>query len=316
MQARVVHAAGRHEPQAAVDLGGHRLVALPGRGVEHEVLVPVVHLRQRGHAAAGQRPGQVHRRARVGVGADQPGRVVLAGLLGGDQRVDHVPAVAGQAERVGGRRARLGVLPGQPAELDHRHARAVGQHHRHLQQGADVAADVRLGVVMTRLRAVPALQQERLPARDLGQLLPQPVHLGGHGHRRHALQHLADGGDLLLGPLGLLGGGQLQRLVQAGAHLGGQRRQFRQFIDRNIDGPIHRTRIGPGCDRFSFGRPGSRRFSTPRARSGTGRVDQYAPPSLRWSQLITRVGVNRIPTRLGTWARTASRPCSSRAPPA
>jgi hypothetical protein len=75
VQRRVVDAAGRHEPQAAVDLVGQRLVALAGRRVARRSPCSSRAPVQVGHAGAGQRADEVHRRARVGVGADHPARV-------------------------------------------------------------------------------------------------------------------------------------------------------------------------------------------------------------------------------------------------
>ena len=160
--------------QAAVDLAGQRLVAGARGRRPDELAVPVVHQVQRGQARRGQRAHQVHRGAGVGVGAHQPRRVVLAHRGVGGEAVDHVAAVGLQAERVDVRRPRLGVLAGDAGHLDHRHAGAVGEHHRHLQQGADVGPDVRLGVVDERLGAVAALQQERLAAGDVGQQALEP----------------------------------------------------------------------------------------------------------------------------------------------
>ena len=65
--------------------------------------------------------------------------------------------------------ARLGVLPGHPADLDHRHRRAVGEDGRHLQDRLDPVADVVGGRRGEGLGAVAALQHERLTA-------------GGRGH--------------------------------------------------------------------------------------------------------------------------------------
>ena len=86
---------------------------------------------------------------------------------------------------------------------------------------------MRLGVVHEGLGAVAALEQERLALGDGGQALLQPVDLGRHRDRRDALQdraHVADVG--LVGPLGLLGGGTGQRVVQLAAQLVGQGRQL------------------------------------------------------------------------------------------
>ena len=235
-----VDPAGRHEPHRPVDLAGHPLVPLAGPGGEHELLVPLVHPGQVAHPGAGHRADQVHRRRRVGVGADHPGRVGDPGLRGGGQRVDDVAAVGRQAERIQRGRARLGVLAGDPGHLDHRHRRAVGEHHGHLQQGADVAPDVRLGVVDVGLGAVAALQQERLAAGHRGQLVGQLVDLAGHRHRRHRLQHRPDGQHLLgVRPLRLLRGRAGERVVQPRPQLGRQRRQARQNVRRDVDRPVH-----------------------------------------------------------------------------
>jgi hypothetical protein len=54
--------------------------------------------------------------------------------------------------------SRLGELSGNAAELDHRAARAKGQHHRHLQQHLEHVADV-VGMELGKaLGAIPALQ--------------------------------------------------------------------------------------------------------------------------------------------------------------
>ena len=239
LQVAVVDPAGAHERQAAVDLAGQRLVAgARGRGPD-ELAVPVVHQMQRGQARRGQRAHQVHRGAGVGVGAHQPRRVVLAGRGVGREAVDHVAAVGLQPQRVDVRRPRLGVLARDARHLDHRHAGAVGEHHRHLQQGADVGPDVGLGVVDERLRAVAALQQERLTAGDVGQQALEPLDLRGHRHRRNALQdrphHLGRFGI----PAGLLRRRLGQRGVQPMPQVIRQRRQRRQLVDGYVDGPVH-----------------------------------------------------------------------------
>ena len=93
-----------------------------------------------------------------------------------------------------------------------------------------VAAQVRLGVVGERLRAVAALEQERLTAGDRGQPVLQPVDLGGHGDRRHALQH---GADLrrprpASGQSGCCAAGRASAVVEALPQGGGQGRQAGQ----------------------------------------------------------------------------------------
>ena len=174
-----------------------------------------MHLVQVGHAGAGERANQVHRGAGVGVGAHQPRRVVGAHRLVGDERVDHVAAVGRQAQRVDVRRARLGVLAGDARDLHHRHARAVGQHDGHLQQRADVALDVRLGVVGERLGAVTALQQERLAASDLRRAALQRLDLAGArviGGTLSSTVRIAAAWSV--GPRRLLRSGLRQRVVE------------------------------------------------------------------------------------------------------
>ena len=140
-----------------------------------------------------------------------------SGVRSPTQVVDHVAAVGELPRRVHVGRARLGVLPGDAAELDDRHRRAVGQHDRHLQQHAHLAGDVGLRARLEGLRAVAALQQERLAARDRGQPLAQLVDLGRDDERRHAREgqrHLAQ--HHLVRPLRLLRGRQLAPRVEAG----------------------------------------------------------------------------------------------------
>ena len=111
------------------------------------------------------------------------------------QVVDGVAAVARAAVGLEVGAARLGVLAGDPPDLDHRQRRAVGQHDGHLQQRADLAADLLAGVRGEGLGAVAALQQERLAARDGGQPLAQRVALLRLHQRRHLGQDLHDVGS-------------------------------------------------------------------------------------------------------------------------
>ncbi len=243
LQVAVVDAARAHERQPAVDLTGQRLVTGTRRRRADELAVPVVHQVQRRQARRRERADQVHRRAGIRVGTHQARRIVFArGRIGGEP-VDHVAAVGPKTECVDVRRSRLRVLTRDACDLDHRHARAVGQHHRHLQQRADVAADVRLGVVDERLGAVAALQQERLALRDIGQLAGQLLDFGRDRDRRHAFQHRAHRLRLVRRPAGLLGSRFGQGLVQPRAQIRGQRRQRRQLVDRDVDGPVHPSMV-------------------------------------------------------------------------
>ena len=198
------HAASGHELQAAVDLSGQGLVAGTRRGVRHELAVPLVQLVQVGGAGVGQRTHQVHRRGGVCVGAHHAGRVVGAGFLGGLHAVDQVATVVQQTVGVAVRGARLRVLAGDAAHLHHRGGGAVGQHDRHLQQGLNVAAQVRLSVRLEGFGAVAALQQEGLAQGHVGQLLLQLLNFRGHHDRRHGFQDLAHATRVVRIPAGLL----------------------------------------------------------------------------------------------------------------
>ena len=239
VEVAVVDPAGAHETHTAVDLAGQRLVAGPGRRGPDELPVPIVDEVQRRQARRGQGPHQVHRGAGVGVRPHQAGRVVVADSRVRSESVDHVAAVGLQSQRVEVRRARLGVLARDAGHLHHRQARGIGQHHGHLQQGADIGADVRLGVVGERFGAVAALQHERLAAGHRGELAGEPFDLRRDRDRRDAFQHLAHRLGLVGIPAGLLGGRLGQRRVQPGPQIGRQRRQRRQLVDRYVNGPVH-----------------------------------------------------------------------------
>ena len=186
-----VGADGLHEGQGALDLVGHRLVALPERRLLHEVGVPGVHLAQVGVAAGDEGAHEVQRRGGGVVDLDQPLRVGDARLGGEVVAVDGVAAVGREGHAVAGLEvgaARLGVLPGQPAELHHRHGRGVGQHDRHLEQHPQLVADVVGGDAGEGLGAVAALEQEGLAAGDRGDLGGQVVALAGEDERRRGPQ--------------------------------------------------------------------------------------------------------------------------------
>ena len=112
---------------------------------------------------------------------------------------------------------------------------------------------MRFGVVDERLRAVAALQQERLTAGDLGQHVLQPHDLRRHRHRGHALQDRSHRLDLLGRPTGLLGGGLGQRGVQPGPQIRRQRRQRRQLLDRYVNGPVHPSMVTGQPERVNQG---------------------------------------------------------------
>ena len=178
-----------HEGEGAVDLGGHRLVVLADRAVADELGVPGVDLAQVGVATGGEGAHQVQRRRRRVVDVQQSLRVGTARVRREVEAVDGVAAVGRQRDAVASLhvgRARLGVLPGKPPDLDHRHRGGVGQHDRHLQQHPELVADVVGRRVDERLRAVAALEDERLAAARRGDLGLELVALARKHQRRHA----------------------------------------------------------------------------------------------------------------------------------
>ncbi len=167
------------------------LVAAADRRGPHEVGVPGVHLPQVGVATGDERTHEVQRRGRGVVDLDQPLRVGDPRLRGEVEAVDRVAAVGRQRDAVAGLGvggARLGVLPGEPAELDHRDRGGVGQHDGHLQQHPELVADVVGGDAVEGLGAVAALEQERLAPGHRGELGLELVALAGEHQRRHAAQ--------------------------------------------------------------------------------------------------------------------------------
>ena len=188
--------AGRHEGQRPVDVARHHLVLLVGGGRRDEALVPRVHLAQVGETALGERTDEVQRRGRGAVDLEQPLGVVPAGLRRELQAVDRVTAVRRERHAVAGLgvgAARLGELAGDPADLHHRHLRAVGQDHGHLQQGLDLVPDRVRGGVDEGLGAVATLEQEGLAARDGAEALLEGVALAGEDQRREHLELGDDG---------------------------------------------------------------------------------------------------------------------------
>ena len=96
------------------------------------------------------------------------------------KRGEHPPRLLGAAS------AGLGELPGDAADLDHRHAGAVGQDHGHLQDDLQLVPDAVRGEVVERLGAVARLEQERLAPGHLAGRRAQASGLAGEDERRHA----------------------------------------------------------------------------------------------------------------------------------
>ncbi len=159
-------------------------------------------------AAGGEGPAQVQRHGRAVVGTQQPVRIRRPGPRGELEPVHRVAAVSGQLDAVPDLRrpgTRLGELPGHPADLDDRDAGPVGEHHGHLEQGLELGADRRGGRAGERLRAVAALEHERLAVRDRREPLGQQVALPGEDQRRKLRELGRHGGEpVRIWPLRLL----------------------------------------------------------------------------------------------------------------
>ena len=156
-----------------------------------------MHLGQVGEAALGEGAQQVQRRRRLLVGRHQALGIGAAGLGLEGLVVDHVAAEGRQlqvADPLGGRRARLGELPGDAADLDHGHAGGVGQRHRHLQNDLELVPDGVGRELGEGLGAVAGLEQEGLAVGHLGQLRCEVTGLAGEDEGR-------DGGEPRLGLL-------------------------------------------------------------------------------------------------------------------
>ncbi len=193
-----IEPAGRHEIERLGQPVGQRPVALALRRAFDEILVPGVHPVQIGIAALGEGAQQVQGGGRLAVGLHHALRIGLARGGVEVEAVDDVAAVGGQGDpvlRLGLRRARLGELAGQAAELDDRTGGAEGQHHRHLQQHLEGVADV-VGVELGEaFGAVAALQEERLAGGDVGEPVLQAPGFAGEDQRREAVQRLLDAGE-------------------------------------------------------------------------------------------------------------------------
>ena len=191
-------AARRHEVERLGEPVGQLLVALAGRALGDEALVPAVHAVEIGIAALGESPQQVQGCRRLAEGPHHALRIGRARRGGELHAVDDVAAIGGQRHAVlrlmvGG--ARLGELAGHAAHLDHRAAGAIGQNHRHLQQHAEGVADVVGMELGEALGAVAALQQESPAARHRGKALLQPPRLAGEDQRRIVAQRRLDLGE-------------------------------------------------------------------------------------------------------------------------
>jgi len=155
-------------------------------------------VRQIGVAAGGKRAQQVERRRRLPISLQLSARIRRAGLRREVGAVDDVAAISRQLDAaafLGRRRAGLGELAGNAADLDHRRGRRIGQHHRHLQEQPEEIADIVGAVLGKAFGAVAALQQKRVAGRHLRQCALEVARFAGKNERRKACKLRLDVGE-------------------------------------------------------------------------------------------------------------------------
>jgi len=112
-------------------------------------------------------------------------------------------------------RSRLGELPGDTADLHHRNTERVGQHHRHLQDDAQLLANVDRRELLEALGAIAGLQQKGVARRDLAERCLQRTGFASEdqwGIGRDLLQRAIK--IALIGPIWLLLG--VERMPRGG----------------------------------------------------------------------------------------------------
>jgi len=190
-----VDAAGPHEAHGPVDLGGQLVVAAALGAGGDELLVPRLHPAEVGEAPLGEGPQQVQRRGGLVVRLQESPGVGRAGLRRRGVVVHAVAPEAGQldpVDQLGVAGTGLGELAGDPADLHHGHAAAVGEDHGHLQDDLQPVADGIGREVEEGLGAVAGLEQERPALGDLAEGLGELAGLAGENQGR-------DRGQVLLG---------------------------------------------------------------------------------------------------------------------
>ena len=146
-----------------------------------------MHIIQVGIAARGKGTQQIHRRGRLVIGAQEALRIGLTPLWREGHVIDAVAAIARQGDpvdRLHVRRARLGELTGNPAQLHDWLGGGKGQHHGHLQQDAKSVAHAFGRELLEALCTIAALKQEGIARRDVGQLPAQAPCFAGKYQRR------------------------------------------------------------------------------------------------------------------------------------
>ncbi|QTK78540.1 hypothetical protein AT6N2_C0675 [Agrobacterium tumefaciens] len=165
-----------HEVHGFGNAVGQLAVTIRLRAVLDEAEHPLVNVFEVGVTAHGESAQQVQRRRRLAVGVKLAlGARNARGFVEFDA-VDDVTAVGRQRHailhfHVG--RARLGELAGNASHLHHGQLCTVGQHHGHLQEGAEEVTDIVRAVLEEAFGAIAALQQEGVAFCHIGELFFQ-----------------------------------------------------------------------------------------------------------------------------------------------
>ena len=177
---------GGHERHRVRDPVGVVLVELRLLAAADEIKGPLVNFLKIRIAALREGAQQVQRRRCLRVGLQHAGRVGCAALFRERDVVDDVAPVDRESHsvlRLRGLRARLGELPGDPAELHHGHTRAVREHDGHLEEDPKRVPQVVGAELRKTFRAVAALEHERAAFRRVRQLRFQTADLAAEHER-------------------------------------------------------------------------------------------------------------------------------------
>ena len=195
-----IDAAGAHEIQRLGEVIGELLIAFRLRTVVDERQHPLVRVRQVGVAAGGEGAQKIERRRRLPISFELPARIGNARLRREVGAVDDVATIRRQLDAAaffGRRRARLGELAGNAADLHHRRRRRIGQHHRHLQKQPEKIADIVGAVLGEALGAIATLEEECLAGGNLRQSAFEIACLACKNQRRKARKLRFDVGQRL-----------------------------------------------------------------------------------------------------------------------
>src|ERR1700738_621161 len=162
------------------------------RGILDEAKRPLSDIGKVGVASVHKSAQEIEGRGRMAIGLDLPCRIGTARLRRELDAVDDIAAVARQLlalpllRRSG---ARFCELAGNSADLHHRQGGGVGEHNGHLQEYAQVVADViRADVIRAGLReafgAIAAMQEETLAHADAAKRLLEVAGFAGKYQRR------------------------------------------------------------------------------------------------------------------------------------